>query len=119
VLAPTLSVVDCSSVNISFSSNVQVQIKEGGLAGITTAQIKSQEGPAPVLNLGPIEAHEVFRQPGIDGAPLIYKGEGFELSIDTDGASNERGYYSTLNADIDGHVFNNATLYCQLYAHAL
>jgi hypothetical protein len=112
------TVVQCTSQSIMLSHNVQVEIKEGGFSGVTLATVTLQNGPAPARTLGPISVRQKPVQPGVDGAPLVYVGQDFELSVNVDGAPTPRGQYSHLTAEVDGERVNEPMM-CQLLAHPL
>lgn len=110
---------DVSCHNLSgLTGGLSVQIKSGGFAGLTWAELTNRDGLGPFVNLGQITVHQVPAQPGVDGAPLVYQGEGFELSINVDGAPTPQGQYSHVYADIHGRVFNEP-MYCELMAHPM
>lgn len=111
------TVVQCRNTT-GLTGGLSLVIKEGGFTGMTTATLTNRDGLGPFIDLGTIAVHQKPAQPGVDGAPLVYIGEGFELSINVDGAPTPQGQYSHVYADMNGRVFNEP-MYCELMAHPM
>ena len=110
--------VTCDN-NGHLASGLSLKITTGGFAGLTQVTLVNRDGLGPFITLGTLT---VTRQPNPShrlGAPTVYTGEDFELTINVDGPGNQNGgFYSHVYADINGRVFNEP-MTCTFPVHTM
>src|SRR5580658_10332347 len=77
--------VQCHNTS-GMTGGLSVAIKSGEFSGVDTAYLTNRDDIGPFIQLGSVVVHQQAVQPGVDGAPLVFLGENFELSINVDGA---------------------------------
>jgi hypothetical protein len=110
--------VTCDN-NGHLASGLSLKITSGGFAGLTQVTLVNRDGLGPFVNLGSISVSLKPNPSHRLGAPVVYTGNGFELTINVDGGGDQNGgFYSHVYADINGRVFNEP-MTCTFPVHTM